>query len=363
MGAAATHEVRGPGEGGARLIEVDGSHGEGGGQLLRMAVALSAVTRKPVTVDRIRAGRPNPGLAAQHVTAIRAVAELASAEVEGLEAGSPRIAFRPGDLVGGEHAFDVGTAGSVTLVVQACLPVAFAATASTHLRVVGGTDVKWSPPLDAFARVFLPWVRRLGGEVDLLSHRRGYYPRGGGEVELMVQPTAAWSPVQLSEPGAVERVRGIAHVSNLPEDIPKRMKQAALRRLHGVPDAKIEERVYPSEDAVGQGGALVLWAEREHTLLGADSLAERGKSSERVGEDAAAALEAELLSGATVDLHTADQIVTYLALSERPSSFMVREVGGHLRAMAWLIPQFLDRRVEFQSIGELPRVKVGPRTA
>ena len=345
------------------MIEIDGSHGEGGGQLLRMAVALAAVTRTPVTVDRIRAGRPNPGLAPQHVTAIRAVAELASAEVEGLEAGSARVTLRPGDLVGGDHAFDVGSAGSVTLVLQSCLPVAFAAAESTHLRVVGGTDVRWSPPLDAFARVFLPWIRRLGGQADLLSHRRGYYPRGGGEVELAVQPTSTWSPIQLSDPGALERVRGIAHVSNLSEDIPKRMKHAALRRLHGVQDAKIEERVYPSEDAVGQGGALVLWAEREHTLLGADSLAVRGKSSERVGEEAAESLEAEILSGATVDAHTADRIVTFLALADRPSAFMVREVGGHLRTMAWLIPQFLARTVEFQTIGELTRVKVAPKAA
>ena len=345
------------------MIEIDGSYGEGGGQLLRTAVALSALTHRPVTVHRIRAGRPNPGLAAQHVTALRAVAELAAAEVEGLEVGSSRIMFRPGDLTGGDHAFDVGTAGSVTLVLQACLPVAFAAKTSTHLRIVGGTDVKWSPPLDYFARVFLPWIRRLGGQADLLSHRRGYYPRGGGEVEIAIQPTPSWSPILISEPGPLERVRGIAHVSNLPEDIPKRMKAAALRRLHGVEDAKIEERTYPSEDAVGQGGAVVLWAEREHTLLGADSLAERGKSSERIGEEAAEALEAEILSGATVDVHAADQIVTYLALADRPSAFLVREVSAHLRSMAWLVPQFLGRSVEFQSIGELTRVKVGGPSA
>lgn len=343
------------------MIEIDGSHGEGGGQLLRTAVALSALTHNAVTITNIRAGRPNPGLAAQHVTAIRAVAELSSAEVEGLDPGSSRVVFRPGNLVGGDHRFEVGTAGSVTLVLQACLPVAFAANASTHLRVVGGTDVKWSPPLDYFARVFLPWVRRLGGEADLLSHRRGYYPRGGGEVEVSVQPTASWSPVNLTDPGAVERVRGIAHVSNLPEEIPKRMKAAALRRVHGVPDAKVEERTYPSEDAVGQGGAVVLWVEREHSLLGADALAERGKSSERVGEEAAETLEAEILSSATVDVYAADQILVYLALADRPSSFVVREVSGHLRTMAWLIPQFLGRPVEFQSVGDLARVKVaGP---
>ncbi len=345
------------------MIEIDGSHGEGGGQLLRTAVALAAIARTPVTVDKIRAGRPNPGLAAQHVTALRAVAELASAEVEGLEPGSSRIVFRPGDLVGGDHTFDVGTAGSVTLVLQACLPVAFKASGSTHLRIHGGTDVKWSPPLDAFARVFLPWVRRLGGQADLLSHKRGYYPRGGGEVEISIQPTAVWSPILISEPGAVERVRGIAHVSNLDEDIPKRMKAAAVRRLHGIQDVKIEERIYPSEDAVGQGGALVLWAEREHTLVGADVLAERGKSSERVGEEAAELLEAEIQSGATVDVHTADQIVAYLALSDRPSAFLVREVSAHLRSMAWLIPQFLERTVEFQTIGALTRVKVGAKAA
>ena len=343
------------------MMEIDGSHGEGGGQLLRMAVALAAITRTPVSVRQIRAGRPNPGLAPQHVTAIRAVAELASAEVRGLEIGSAEMAFMPGDLVGGDRAFDVGTAGSVTLVLQACLLPAFAAKDSTHLRIVGGTDVKWAPPLDSFAKVFLPWIRRIGGQADLLSHRRGYYPRGGGEVELSVQPTTSWSPLQLSDAGAVERVRGIAHVSNLAEDIPGRMKHAALRRLHGMSDAKIEERNYPGEDAVGQGGAIVLWAEREHTLVGADCLAERGKTAERVGEEAAERLEAEMQPGATVDLHTADQIVAYLALADGPSSFLVREVSGHLRTMAWLIPQFLKRTIEFQSIGDLTRVKIaGP---
>lgn len=341
------------------MIEIDGSHGEGGGQLLRTAVALSALTLKPVTVSRIREGRPNPGLAAQHVTALRAVAELASAQVGGLEVGSSKVVFEPGDIRGGDHAFDVGTAGSVTLVLQACLPVAFAAKEATRLRVVGGTDVQWSPPLDYFARVFLPLVRRMGGQADLLSHRRGYYPRGGGEVEIVVQPTTVWSPLMLSDPGAVERVRGIAHVSNLPAEIPKRMKAAAIRGVHGIPDVKVEERVYPSEDAVGQGGAVVLWVEREHALLGASSLAERGKSSERVGEEAAMVLEAEILSNATVDVHAADQIVAYLALADRPSSFLVREVSLHLRTMAWLVPQFLGRTIEFQSIGDLARVKVG----
>lgn len=341
------------------MIEIDGAHGEGGGQLLRMAIALAAVRGTAVRIDRIRAGRPNPGLAPQHVTAVRAVAELCSAEVEGLEAGASQIVFRPGLIVGGAHTFDVGTAGSLSLVLQACLPVAFAAPEGIQLRVTGGTDVRWAPPLDSFTRVFLPWVRRLGGTADLVLHRRGYYPRGGGSVELVTQPAASWSRLELLDPGTLRRVRGIAHVANLPEDIPKRIKHAALRRLHGIEDVKIEERVYRGEEALGQGGALVLWAETEHSLLGADSLAERGKPSERVGEEAAKFLSEEMDAGAAMDVHTADQILPYLALADGPSSFTVREVSGHLRSMAWLIGQLLGRTVEFQSLGFVWRVKVG----
>ncbi len=340
------------------MIEIDGAHGEGGGQLLRMAVALAALRGTPVRISRIRAGRPNPGLAPQHVTAVQAVARLCSAEVDGLESGASRIVFRPGTIVGGAHAFDVGTAGSVTLVLQACLPVAFAAPEAVQLHVTGGTDVRWAPPLDSFSRVFLPWIRRIGGTADLVLHRRGYYPRGGGSVEIITHPVTSWSGLQLLEPGRVARVRGIAHVANLSDDIPKRITHAAMRRLHGMEDVKIEERVYRGEEAVGQGGALVLWAETEHSLLGADSLAERGKASERVGVEAAASLSEESAAGAAVDVHTADQILPYLALAPGPSSFTVREVTGHLRSMAWLIGQILGRNVEFQNVGSVWRVKV-----
>jgi RNA 3'-terminal phosphate cyclase (ATP) len=340
------------------MIEIDGSTGEGGGQLLRIAVALSALKGVPVRIRKIRSGRPNPGLAAQHVAAIRAVAALASAEVDGLEPGSPEISFRPGTVVGGHHEFEVGTAGSVTLVLQACLPVALAAPGGARIILTGGTDVQWSPPLDYFARVFLPLLRRIGGAVDVLTERRGYYPRGGGRIEVVVQPTANLSSVSLSEPGAVRRVRGVAHASNLSDDVPRRMKSSAVRRIHGIDDVNVEERNYRGPDAVGQGGAVVLWAETERTILGASSLAERGKMSERVGEEAAEGLAAEIASGATLDVHAADQLLVYLAQAGGQSSFYVREATGHLRTMAWLVPQFLPVRVEFQPVGGLIRVKI-----
>lgn len=340
------------------MIEIDGSTGEGGGQLLRIAVALSALKGTPVCIRKIRSGRPNPGLAAQHVAAIRAVAALASAEVDGLEPGSAEITLRPGTVIGGHHAFDVGTAGSVTLVLQACLPVAFAAPVGARITLTGGTDVQWSPPLDYFVRVFLPLLRRMGAAVDVLTERRGYYPRGGGQIEVVVQPTAGLSSLHLSEAGPVQRVRGVAHVSHLSEEISRRMKTSAMHRIHGIEDVQVEERTYRGDDAVGQGGAVVLWAETERTILGATSLAERGKSSERVGEEAAEGLAAEIVSGATLDVHAADQLLLYLAQASGPSSFCVREVTGHLRTMAWLLPQFLPMRIEFQPVGGLTRVKV-----
>ncbi len=344
------------------MIEIDGAHGEGGGQLLRMAAALSALTATPVRIVRIRAGRPKPGLAPQHATALRAVAQLCGGEVDGLELGSSTLEFWPRAVAPGRYSFDVGTAGSVTLVLQATLPVACAAPGTVWLRLIGGTDVRWSPPVDYFARVFLPLLRRLGARVEMEVQRRGYYPRGGGVVEAVIEPTKTWSPLEVSEVGQVRRVRGIAHVSHLSEEIPKRMKHAAVRRLHGLADVKIEERTYRGDEAIGQGGALVVWAETEATLLAADSLAERGKPSDRIGEEVAATIRADVDSGATLDVHAADQLLVYLARAPGPSRFRVREISGHMDTMMWLLPQFLPCRfaVAREGAGWSVTVEPGP---
>lgn len=344
------------------MIEVDGSYGEGGGQILRMAVALSALKGIPIRVTRIRSGRSDPGLAAQHVTAVQSVAQLCNAELEGLEIGSSEISFRPGSIAAGRFSFDVGTAGSITLVLQACLPVALSAAGPVQIRLIGGTDVRWSPPVDYCSRVFLPLLRRCGGHIDLILHRRGYYPRGGGAVEVLTRPTPKWDPIDLSSRGPIHAIRGISHVSNLSPEIPKRIKHAAMRRLHGLGKTTIEERVYSGDEAIGQGGAIVLWAEAENVVLGSAILAERGKPSERVGEEAASLLRADLETDATMDVHASDQMLVYLALADGPSTFLVREVSNHLRTMAWLIRMLTDREVTWEGQRSLWRVAVsGPR--
>src|SRR3989475_2759621 len=262
------------------MIEADGRHGEGGGPLLRMAVALSALTETPVRVVRMRAGRPPRGLAAQPVTAILAIAALCAAESTGVAVGVSSIEFRPGKLTPGRLSFDVGTAGSVTLVLQALLPVAAATAGPVHVHLVGGTDVRWSPPIDYFSRVFLALLRSLGAHIDVDVPRRGYYPRGGGLVDAVIEPTRTWSPFRNPEASGTRRVRGIAHVSNLPEDVPKRMAHAALRRLHGIAGVAMRQRVAHGEGAIGQGGGLGLWGGTAPGLPGAGSLAGRGKARE-----------------------------------------------------------------------------------
>jgi RNA 3'-phosphate cyclase len=342
------------------VIEVDGSHGEGGGQIFRMALALSSVTGQDVMVTNIRAGRPNPGLASQHITAARAVASLSNAVVEDLKPGSREVVFHPGTLEGGRFQLDVGTAGSVTLVLQACLLPAIFAKGPTEFRIQGGTDVKWSPPYDYFLHVFLPLLRRMGVHAEIRVLRRGYYPRGGGLVEVRVEPVSSLHSLDLASPGKVLAIRGTAHVSNLPEHIAQRMKRAALKLLVDFRNVHIEKAVYGPEEAVGPGGSVVLWAETEETLLGSSSLAEKGVRAEDVGRRAAEALLADLRSGATLDVHAADQILPYMALADGPSIFLVRKVTGHVGTLLWLLPKFLNVEFSTSQMGTLTRVDVKP---
>jgi RNA 3'-phosphate cyclase len=342
------------------LLEVDGAQGEGGGQILRTALALAALRRRPVRVTDVRAGRPKPGLARQHLTAVQALAALCEAKTEGVRVGSREVVFRPGRLRGGPITADVGTAGSVTLVLQACLLPALFAAAPSRLRIRGGTDVRWSPPADYTARVFLPLLARLGGRVSLRILRRGYYPRGGGEVEVTVEPVTALRPFRVEAPGPLRRIEGVAHVANLPGEIATRMKRSALKALVGVGETKVQEAVLGPTEAEGRGGALVLWAETERTLLGASAVAERGVPAEALGQRAAEALAADLTAGATLDVHAADQLLPYLPLAEGPSTLRVREVTGHIETLLGLLPQFVDATFRTAEEDGTTRVEVRP---
>jgi len=336
------------------MIDVDGAHGEGGGQLVRTAVALSALTGKPLRLANVRASRARPGLAPQHLAAVRAVASLCDARCDGLELRSSAFTFEPrARPAGGELRVDVGTAGSVTLVLQALLPVLLAARGASRVVVIGGTDVRQAPTWDYFREVLLRLLGRMGVDVRATLVRRGYYPHGGGEVAVEVQPGAP-KPISFENSNASWRIAGEAHVGRLPLSIAERMRASALAAL---PRALIGVTADPS---AGPGGAITLWAESDTGLLGASRVAERGVRAEALGEAAGHELAADLASGATLDVHLADQVLVYLAMAQGASVFTTRAVSSHTRTALWLLPQFLPVRFSVQQDGSRWRVRAMP---
>ncbi len=316
------------------MIEIDGSHGEGGGQIVRTSIALSAVCGEPVRVFNIRKARPRPGLAAQHVKAIEAMATITAAEVSGVAVGSEEVIFRPGRIAGGSFVIDIGTAGSITLLIECLLPALAKGEGPASLQVNGGTDVRWSPTVDYLEKVALPAISSFGVEAHLRRVRRGYYPRGGGMVHLDVVP-GALRPADLAIVPAL--VRGISHSSNLPSHVAKRQAQAAeeaLARSRYQGEIEIEVLQAPST-----GSGITLWS----GLKGGSSLGERGLPAERVGQNAAANLIEELSSSAAVDVFLADQLIPYLALAG--GSFSTRAITKHTLTNIWTAGRFLDREI------------------
>lgn len=344
----------------ASLMEIDGSHGEGGGQLLRTAVALSVIAGKPLRIVHIRARRDNPGLAPQHLTAVRALAELCDAEVEGLVPKSQQLVFRPGLLRAGAYEFDVGTAGSIALVLQALLPVAIASGAAFSFRIRGGTDVRGAPPMDYLRYVLIPLLEKMGAQVRVDILRRGYYPRGGGEVQVEVPACSGLRPLLLDTQGELRAVRGYAHVANLPEHIALRMAQAARAALGAPAATHIASAILGHDAAIGMGGGILLTACCKHTVLGASALAERGVPAERLGEAAARELRVALESGATLDPHAVDQMPIYMALAAGPSRFHAQALTSHAETALWLIGQFLPINVQVIAEGERVGVTITP---
>ena len=312
------------------FVTIDGS--SGGGQMLRNAVALSAVSGRPVRVTNIRGARPKPGLRPQHLMAIRAAADACGADLTGAEIGSSEIEFRPGEIrPRTDWRFDVGTAGSLMLVLQCLLPALACAQTESQITLIGGTDVPFAPPFDYFQEVFLPALAELGPRVDVRLVRRGFYPKGGGEVEVKVQPGPAIRPLSWCQRGPVTRIAGRAYSQGLPGHIVERMRKAAFRTLAaaGHEKAEIDCEVLPRGRSEGCG--IVLWAEcGAGRRLGASALGRRGKRAEEVGEEAARGLLDELESGGAVDSRLADQMIVWMAIADGPSEVTTSRLTDHI---------------------------------
>ena len=345
------------------FLEIDGDYGEGGGQILRTSLSLSAILRQPVRLTNIRSGRKKPGLAAQHLTAVNAVTQITDAEVEGARLGSQSLTFVPRRIRGGKYSFDVAdvrpSAGALSLVFQSvAIPLAYADVPST-LTLRGGTHVPYSPNVHYLQTIFIPTLAKFGFQGFLKLKRWGWYPKGGGETTARIQPVSNWSGVNLSDRGALKAIRGISAVSNLPNHIAIRQRDRCMTRLAQV--APCVNIGLVEGKSIGQGTFVFLNAEFEHTHAGFSALGKRGKPAEHVADEACQALMNFLDSGAAIDAHLCDQLILPMALTKGESRFSTSQITRHLTTNIWLVQQFLPNRFEVEGgAGERGKVMTRP---
>jgi RNA 3'-terminal phosphate cyclase (ATP) len=328
-----------------KLIQIDGSYGEGGGQILRTALAFSGILKKPLRVHHIRARRKNPGLQPQHLTAVEALAKVTKAQTEGIRIGSDAITFIPGNIIPGDYRFDVGTAGSVTLTLQALmLPLCFA-PGTTRLTLVGGTHVPWSPPFHYLHEVLLPSLRLMGIFVEATLERWGWYPKGGGILHLEIKPVKELKPISFANKGRLRKIRGISATSHLPRHIGERQKDEALRRIAKEFRMNAEIEVLYDVPANGPGSFFFLVAESEGTIAGFSSLGKRGKKAEDVAKEAVDSLKDYVESDGCIDPYLADQLIPFLSLVKGNSFFTTTQTTEHLLTNLWVVRHFLDIKI------------------
>ncbi len=323
------------------MLEIDSSRGEGGGQMVRTSVALSAITGMPTRLTRIRENRPTNGLSKQHNTAINAVAMMTGSIVEGNTVGSSELIFAPGNE---EHPFlklDIGSAGSISLVLQAVLLAARKNKEKLTIDITGGTNVMWAPPLDSYELVLFPLMKRMGIDAELNIIERGFYPIGGGHVVVNMDPIGDIKPLELTTLGKLKNIKIRCFIQHLSERIAKDMVEACTNTLGDGYELEVE-----IQNSMGnsRGAGLVLVANYENGKLSSNVLTSRGHSAEQSGIDAANDLLQEMNTGATIDVHTADQLLPYMAMAKGKSSFVVSRISKHLLSQMDTLESFLDVR-------------------
>jgi RNA 3'-terminal phosphate cyclase (ATP) len=331
-------------------VHLDGAMGEGGGQILRTALSLSVLTQRPFRITRIRANRRRPGLRPQHVTAVRAAAAISAARVRAAEVGTQELTFEPSGLEGGTYVFDVGTAGSATLVAQTILLPLLTADAPSTVTVEGGTHNPHAPTFEFLAHAYLPCLRRMGATVSARLERPGFYPAGGGRLHLTVEPADTLRPLTLLERGAERSRRAIALVVNLPRHIGEREVLTLHEHLPGgVPTRRIE-----TPNAASPGNALTLVLEYEHVTAVLTALGEKGTPAEDVARELADAGTAYLRSGVPVGPHLSDQLLLPLVLGG--GSFITSDITSHARTNAAVIARFHPRPLSLSRRADAYRI-------
>jgi len=341
------------------LFEVDGSKKSGSGTILRLSVALSAITGESVHIFNIRKNRPKPGLKPQHLEAVITAGKLSNAEISGAELNSSELWFTPKKNKGGNIFSNIGTAGSISALIMTVLPICVFAKNPVRLCVTkGGTDVLYSPTINFMRFVFLKTLRKMGIQASIHVNSYGYYPKGMGEVILEVKPSVSFHPVNLDQFGEIKCIGGISVATFLKNrKVAERQANAAIAYLKQKGYSADIKVVYDKSNPFQKGSSITIWAETTNgILIGADSIGASRKSSEEVGRDAAKKLSTDLQSKATVDVNLSDMLIPFMALTKGKSSFLTRLVSDHLETNIWLMEKLLNTHFIITKTDNLYRV-------
>lgn len=344
-------------------VYVDGRQGEGGGQILRTSLSLACITGKTLHMEHIRAARRNPGLARQHLSCVHAAAEICGGRCEGAALHSQVLHFQPGPVRSGDFVFDIGSAGSASLVVQTVLPALFLADGPSTVTVTGGTHNPWAPPFDFFAETFLPAITGAGFQASCELQKHGFFPAGGGKITLRIQPRKddAACAINLCEPDELRRIDARIYTAMLPERIAQR--QERLLRESRLDIKRVEHIDVTDSDGPGNCAMLRLTASGEclHTTI-FTAFGQKGKPSEKVVGEVVAMAEDFLQSGAAADRFLADQLVLYMAIA-KGGSYTTSELSTHLATNIETIKKFLPVDFAIEPQDRLFRVSCTPSSA
>ena len=336
------------------MVRVDGSFGEGGGQILRTSLSLSTVTGQPFRIENIRAKREKSGLLRQHLTAVLAAAEICGGQVEGAFLGSTALTFTPGEVKPGDYRFVVGTAGSGTLVLQTVLPALSTASGPSRIVIEGGTHNQAAPPFHFLERAFLPLVRRMGPQVTLQLERYGFYPAGGGRFVVEIQPSKTLNPIELPERGETVSRCVTAIVANLPRHIAQREAAKVAGMLNWGPECvKVEE----TKNSVGPGNIVMIEIGSSVCTEVFSGFGQLGVSAEHVATQVAHEARDYLVSKASAGEHLADQLLLPIALAG-DGSFTAQKINQHARTNMGVIETFLPVCFELRDEEGITRVQL-----
>jgi len=341
------------------MLEIDGSQKSGSGTLLRLAVALAAILGEPLHIYNIRKSRSQPGLRPQHLEAVLTAARLCNANVKGASLGSQEIWFEPDYIRGGEIHAEIGTAGSIPMLIMTVLPMCIFARHPVNLHVSkGGTDVRHSPAINYLKHILFPILQRMGLKAEIEIKRYGYYPKGMGEVTLKVQPCKEFSSIKLEEFGKITDVGGVSVCTFLADrKVAERQAKEAERLLEAQGYRPKIQIINDYSNPMQKGSSIVLWVKTDSgVLLGSDAIGEIRKPSEAVAREAFRNLFDEIKAEATVDVHLADMLIPYAALARDEFAYLTRTVTDHLESNIWLTTKILGVNFHVKKKGKLFQV-------